>query len=153
MSDPMPFESTTPRFALPLLFAGQAQKEFFVNEALLRTDLLLQCAVEGRVPSPPTAPVAGQAWLVGAPAAGAFAGYEHAIAAWTEGGWRFFAPIAGMRVFDRSLRAFRLFVDGAWRSPGAVAAPAGGGTIDAKARATLTQVLERLAEAGILASS
>ncbi len=41
MSDPVQFEGATPRFALPLLFAGQAQKEFFVNEALLRADMVL----------------------------------------------------------------------------------------------------------------
>ena len=31
----------TPRWALPQLFAGQAQKEVFHNEALARIDMLL----------------------------------------------------------------------------------------------------------------
>ena len=33
MTDPISFASVTPRFGLPLLFAGQSQKEFYVNEA------------------------------------------------------------------------------------------------------------------------
>ena len=31
----------TPRWALPFLFAGQAQKEMFHNEALVRIDALV----------------------------------------------------------------------------------------------------------------
>lgn len=150
MSDPVPFESVTPRYALPMLFAGQAQKEVFVNEALLRTDLLLHCAVEARLTSPPAAPLPGQSWLVGPGAAGAFAGHEDKIAAWTQGGWRFLAPQPGLQVFDRSLGAFRLFVSGTWREPGSVAPPTGGTTIDVEARATLTKVLEKLVAAGLI---
>ena len=152
MSDPLPFESATPRFALPMLFAGQSQKEFFVNEALLRADLLLHCAVEGRLTSPPAAPSPGQAWLVGVAADGAFVGHEHEIAAWTDGGWRFLAPVEGLRVFDRSRGAFRIFIAGAWDEPASIAPPTGGATVDAQARATLTQVLEKLVAAGVLAA-
>ena len=151
MSDPLPFESVTPRFALPLLFAGQAQKEFFVNEALLRADLLLHCVVEEEVASPPAVAEPGQAWLVAAPASGAFDGHEHEIAAHTEGGWRFVAPRTGMRVFDRSQGVFRLF-SGSWRTAAAVAPPAGGAVVDTEARDTLMQVLERLVDAGIIAA-
>ena len=38
---------TTPRFALPFILPGQAQKELFHNEALARIDLALHPAVEG----------------------------------------------------------------------------------------------------------
>ncbi len=62
MSDPIVFETATAKFELPLLFAGQAQKEFFVNEALSRADLLLHCAIEGETAAPPPAPQAGQVW-------------------------------------------------------------------------------------------
>jgi hypothetical protein len=150
MSNPLPFESATPRFDLPMLFAGQSQKEFYVNEALLRTDLLLHCAVESRRTSPPTAPVPGQAWLVGENPTEAFAGHEHKIAAWTEGGWRFFAPRPGLRVFDLSLSAFHLFVSGAWQEPGSIAAPEGGSTVDTQARTAVAALISKLVSAGIL---
>ncbi|MET1113243.1 MAG: DUF2793 domain-containing protein, partial [Allosphingosinicella sp.] len=61
---------TTPRFALPFILPGQAQKELFHNEALVRIDLALHPAVEGPPASaPPPAPAAGECWIV-APAAG-----------------------------------------------------------------------------------
>jgi hypothetical protein len=37
----------TPRFGLPFILPGQAQKEHFHNEALLRVDAILSAAAEG----------------------------------------------------------------------------------------------------------
>ena len=53
MTDPVDFGSMTPRFELPLLFAAQAQKEFFVNEAHSLVDALLHPVVKGTTPTPP----------------------------------------------------------------------------------------------------
>lgn len=151
MSDPLLFDAATPRLALPLLFAGQAQKEFFVNEALLRADAAIQCAVEGEADVPPAAPQPGQAWLVGPAGSGAFDGHDRAIAAWTEDGWRFIAPAGGFRVFDRTRSCFRHFTE-EWEVAVAPAPPSGGTTIDAEARAALAQVVEKLMAAGIFAA-
>lgn len=150
MNDPLLFETQTSRYELPLLFAGQSQKEFFVNEALLRADLLLHCLVEGEVQEPPLAPLAGQAWLVGSSAEGAFEGRTDQIAGWCSGGWRFIEPRDGLRVFDRSSNSFRLF-SGAWRQPQAPAAPSGGEVVDSEARATLTSLLDILVQGGVVA--
>jgi hypothetical protein len=151
MSEPIQFESATPRFALPLLFAGQAQKEFFVNEAMLRADLLLHCVIEGETQTPPGEPAVGQAWLVGDPPAGAFAGHAHAIAGWTSNGWRFVPPREGLQVFDRSHQCFRLYAAG-WRLPASPAAPTGGTTVDVQARAAIAELVMGLVAAGVLAA-
>lgn len=162
----------TPRWALPLLFAGQAQKEIFHNEALARIDALLHGRAESAdLGSPPGAPVIGQCWIVAAGAADDWAGQAGAIALWTEGGWRFIAPRAGLRVAVAD-RNHALFHDGAeWRA-GAVrgdgvyveeervvgprlppiATPSGGSVIDAELRATVTDILAALRSHGLIES-
>lgn len=152
MSDPIAFDSTTPRLALPLLFAGQAQKEFTVNEALIRADLALHLTIEGEVAAPPSAPLAGQAWLVAPNPTGAFTGHASAIAGYTAGGWRFIAARAGLRAYDRSSASFRHFTD-SWQRCVAPATPNGGSTIDQEARAAIVSIVEKLMTAGILAAS
>jgi len=152
MSDPVTFDSATARLAFPLLFAGQAQKEFFVNEALIRADIVVQCVVEGEAGSPPAAPAAGQAWLVGDAPTGAFAGRAGAIAGWTGDGWRFVAPQVGYRVYDKASASFRHFTD-AWQLVTAPDGASGGTTIDVEARAALVRIIEKLVDAGVFAAS
>jgi hypothetical protein len=152
MTDPVSFENSTPRLALPLLFAGQAQKEFTVNEALLVADLAVQCSVEGEVAAPPAGAVPGQAWLVAASPSGAFAGHPAAIAGLTSAGWRFIDPKAGFRVYDKAAGCFRHYT-GSWRLCVVPATPTGGVTIDQPARDAIASILERLIDAGILAAS
>ena len=65
MSEPL-FDSRTPRLDLPLLFAGQSQKEGFVNEISARLDALLGLAIEGELAAAPPAALDGQSWLVAA---------------------------------------------------------------------------------------
>ncbi len=59
MPEPLNFADASPRFALPLLHSGQAQKELFVNEALMLSDALMHCLVCGEASSPPENPLAG----------------------------------------------------------------------------------------------
>jgi len=71
----------TPRFELPFIIPGQAQKELFHNEALTAIDLLLQAAVEGPVPTvPPALASPGQWWIVGLMATEAWTGKQNQLA-------------------------------------------------------------------------
>ncbi len=150
MTDPLSFSSVSPRFALPMLFAGQSQKETTVNEALLAVDVLLHSAIEAVIATPPTAPSNGQCWLVGSGATGAFAGQTDRIAAWSEGGWRFIAPREGMRAYDIAVATYRLYSGGTWRLVAAPAAPSGGTVIDSQARTAITAIITALRNTGLL---
>lgn len=149
MTDMITFASTTPRHGMPLLYVGQAQKEVTVNEAILACDFLIDRTIQGVASAPPASPGAGMMWLVGKDATGGFSGKSDHLAGWSEGGWRFFAPQEGMRVFDRSLSACRYYLQ-AWAVPVAPAAPSGGAMIDEEVRAALAQLCDALKSAGIL---
>jgi hypothetical protein len=149
MPDPISFTSATPRLGLPLLFAGQAQKEFHVNEAHARIDALLHAAIEGEADDPPAEPAAGECWLAGSAPTGAWDGHAGEIACFEAGTWIFIAPRDGMRLLDRSSGQLRLY-RGGWTAPAAPAAPSGGATVDAEARAAIADLVTVLSEAGIL---
>lgn len=160
------------RLGLPLLFAGQAQKELTHNEALTLLDLAVQPVVAGiGVNDPPAAPATGECWIVGPSPTGAWSGQAAAMAGWTAGGWRFLSPRAGWCVVDAGtgmtarfdaggwtqgvVRAGRVEVNGervvAARQP-AVATPSGGTTIDAEARETLAGILAAMRTHGLISS-
>jgi hypothetical protein len=149
MSDPITFESASPRLGLPLLFAGQAQKEAFVNEALSIIDGLAHGAVEGELASPPSTLADGQAWLIGSSASGAWTGHSGQIALRQSGQWIFVEPQDGMRLLNRSTGQDMRRAGNVWRAPSVPGAPSGGTVVDAEARATLTALLVALRQAGI----
>ena len=160
------------RLNLPLLQAGQAQKEYTHNEALTAIEALVQPVAQTLGDnSPPAAPVAGQCWIVGTAPTGAWAGQAGAVAMWSEGGWRFTPPFDGMTVWisDTELFAFRR--SGAWslgieRAAGvviggvqvvgpqqsAIAPPSGGSLIDTEARAGITAIILTLRAHGLIAT-
>lgn len=164
-------DEATARFALPLLAAGQAQKEVTHNEALARVDLALHAAVEAiGTNTPPAAPGEGTSWIVGVAPTGAWSGQAGAIAGWTAGGWRFIAPRTGTAVWSKAGGVPARFVDGTWREgvvaatrvevggvavvgaqQPAVAAPTGGSVVDAEARSALGSVLAALRAHGLIA--
>ncbi|WP_395329937.1 DUF2793 domain-containing protein [Novosphingobium sp. BL-8H] len=152
MTDPIAFDSITSRFALPLLYTGQAHKEAFVNEALIRTDVLLHCAVEGERATPPENSEDGRAWIVADSASGDWSGRDGTIACRAAGNWIFITPRDGMRVFDRSSGRDRLFF-GSWRKASAIPEPVGGSTVDGEARAAITNLVASLQAVGILPSA
>ena len=162
----------TPRWSLPLLAAGQAQKEMFHNEALTLIDALMHGRAESAdVNAPPEDPVPGTCWIVAAGAVGAWAGSTGKIACWTEGGWRFVSPRAGL-TFELADRGHGVRHDGdQWRDVAVradgvylddekvvgtrlppIAGPSAGATIDVEARATIAAILEAMREHGLIDS-
>ena len=145
---------TTARLALPLLAAGQAQKEITHNEALTLLDAALAPVVEGGMRDvPPVAPVVGQCWLVGASASGAWAGQSAALACWTSGGWRFVTLPQGASVVERVSGKRWLRAASSWFAAQLSTAPAGGAVIDAEARAAIAVLVTVLGNFGLVVAA
>ncbi len=164
--------SATPRLGLPFLSAGQAQKEFFHNEALQTIDAIVAAAVEEAPRAdPPSSPAIGACYIVANSPSGAWAGRSGSLAEFTSGGWRFIAPLEGMSAYVKSLDAWGTYRPGAWEigvvrgsslvldgqrvvgaRAAAIASPAGGTTADSEARATIDQILAALRGHGLIES-
>ena len=87
---------TTDNLGLPYITASQAQKHVTHNEAIRALDAIVQLSVLDRdVATPPASPNEGDRYIVAASATGAWAGMENRIAAWQDGVWMFYAPLAG----------------------------------------------------------
>ena len=158
------------RFALPYLSPGQAQKEWFHNEALQRIDMLVCAAVDGvSVNEPPPAPQPGDCFLLGDQPTASWAGQAGTLAGYSDGGWRFVAPAEGMRLLVRAtgetmvrrgggwesgiVRASEIQVDGVKvlgpRQP-ALAAPSAGAVVDSEARSAIAQIVAALQAHGLV---
>lgn len=151
MTDPISFTDVSPRFALPFLFAGQAQKEFFVNEAFARLDALLHPSVLGESDAPPADPVDGDCWIVGPAGEGEWAGRADCLACRQPGQWTYLTPRPGMRVFDSLAEQLVIYTD-TWRRCPTPPLPTGGATVDAEARDAIATLIEALKVAGIFAA-
>jgi hypothetical protein len=159
----------SPRFDLPFIVPGQAQKEIFHNEALLRIDAALQAAVESApVSEPPSDALPGECWLVGAAPSGAWNGKADQLAIWSEGGWRFIAPVTGMVAWNKADSLPLRWSGEGWtggevecaavhvagqkvvgeRQP-AVPTPSGGTVIDVEARAAIDALIATLLSHGL----
>ena len=163
--------SDTARWALPLLDAGQAQKEMTHNEAVTLLDLLAGASVVAVGTNvPPSSSVAGQCWVIGTAPTGAWAAQAQALVGWTAGGWRFLAPRDGLAVWSAADGCLAVFDGGQWRvgrvaatelfvggvrvvgaRQPAIALPAGGGTVDVQARAAIAALLTALTTHGLIA--
>lgn len=159
----------TNRFILPFIIPGQAQKELFHNEALVRVDVLLHAMAEdGPRDDPPEAPQPGQCWITGNEPEGDWDGQPNKIVTWTQGGWRFIAPVEGCGVWNKaaalplrwdgtqwvsSISAASIEIGGVQvlgnRQP-SISSPSGGTIIDAEARSAITGVIATLRSHGLI---
>ena len=162
----------SPRLTLPLLSAGQSQKEVLHNEALLTLDLLVPAVVEEgpRNDTPPT-PAPGSIYIVGASPTGEWAGQSLRLAGFSAAGWRFVSPVEGMEVWIKSSSLPGRYRHGAWeigasrsarlvidelqvvgsQAP-AIQAPTDGSTVDLQARAAIGSILDALRQHGLIAT-
>lgn len=141
----------TPRLDLPFLFPGQAQKEAFVNEALVRLDALVQPSVISETDSPPAEPVDGDAYIVGSGAGEAWTGYDGHLAIRAQSQWLFFAPSDAASVFDRSSEKVVFYRAGAgWTRAEAPEPVTGGAVQDIEARAAIASLAAALRIARII---
>lgn len=163
----------SPRLQLPLLSAGQAQKELTHNEALILLDSFCHgCCSGGPANVPPDTPELGLSYLCGTAPTGDWLGHAQDVACWTEGGWRFARSFDGLKVNDRATGHTWRFLGGQWLSgivmatevqingtkvlgpqQPSIPSVAGGAVIDLEARSVLAQVLAALREHGIIASA
>ena len=162
-------QDASPRFSLPFLLPGQAQKEHFHNEALLRLDALTGACVHAALAAPPANPGEGDTWIVAPPGEGAWVGRDHHLACWTGSGWRFIAPVEGLEVWNAGESLSWRWSQGTWKSGelhgsalyvgglkvvgtrgDAVPSPSGGTIIDAEARAAIDQIIVALMSHGLI---
>ena len=164
--------SGSARLGLPFLSAGQAQKEFFHNEALQTLDLLTAAAVEeGPRNDPPANPSLGACYIVGSSPNGEWATKSQCIAGYTSGGWRFIAPKDGMGAYVKASALSANYRAGAWElgslrgnslvvggsqvvgsRQAAISGPTGGATVDAECRSAINQILAALRQHGLIES-
>lgn len=160
----------TLRLALPLIAAGQTQKDVTHNEAVLALDRLVALVVVSRTLAAPPAspapgscyivPVAGVAawgqpagslmhwqgdagWIAAAPRDGqtALAADEGAMLV-HRGSWQANWPVAGLNIGGRAVLA---------ASPVTVSVPTGGANVDAQARSAIAEMIIALRQLGLLA--
>ena len=123
----------TPRLALPVIEAAQAQKHVTHNEALVLLDALTQLAVESRtLTAPPGSPADGACYIPAAGATGAWSGWDGQIALYSGGGWLKIVPVSGLKAWVKGERLTVTFEDGIWRDGIALTASGGRVTLRAK---------------------
>ena len=149
-----------------------AGRSIISHGALRLIDVAVAAAVEtvgGN--APPASPVDGQCFIVGIAPTGVWAGHASAIAGYAAGGWRFVAPIAGMRALDKVSGQTATYDAAAWvvgaikgaklelagsqvvgARLAAVANPGGGASVDAEARAAIVAILDRMRSHGLIAT-
>lgn len=115
---------------MPLLDAAQAQKHVTLNEALVRADVLgAGVAEDWGLVVPPGGPADGTAWIVGSGASGDWAGHDHEIALFLNGGWAFVTPWTGMSLWVASGSLRVTWTGSDWLDGQVAASPGGAATV------------------------
>jgi hypothetical protein len=123
----------TPRLALPVIEAAQAQKHVTHNQALVLLDALTQLAVESRTLSaPPASPIDGACYIPASGASGFWNGWDGQIALFSGGGWLRVLPVSGLKAWVKTERLTLTYEDSVWRDGVALTVHGGRVTLRAK---------------------
>jgi hypothetical protein len=146
----------TPRLALPLLAAGQSQKDVTHNDALLALDRLVALVVASRsAATPPASPMAGECHIVPAAGAAAWGHPAGTLMHWQGSAWLAQAPRDGQMALVAD-DAVVLMHAGGWQllrranASVAPALPSGGATVDSEARTAFAGLVAALQQQGLL---
>jgi hypothetical protein len=159
----------TPRLGLPLIAAGQSQKDVTHNEAVLALDRMVALAAVSRTQlAPPVTASPGEIQIVPAGGAAAWGHPEGSLAQWQGAGWQSQMPRNGQLALVEDEGLMLLYRNG-WQAlfpvlglqidgrtvlaapPVAISSPAGGTTVDVEARVVLNALLSALVDQGIIA--
>lgn len=107
--------SQTDNLSLPYIMPSQAQKHITHNEALLALDAIIHLSVTSRNQSTtPTAPSAGERYLVPDAATGDFSDQDGKIAAYQDGVFQFYTPQTGWLTYVEDEDIWLFYANGAW---------------------------------------
>lgn len=116
----------TANLQMPLLQQSQAQKHVTVNEALSLLDSIAQLTFESiSTATPPSSAIEGAGYGVPVGATDDWAGADGSIAIYSNGGWRFVAPLAGWKAFVKDEARAYLFDGTEWQCDAVVTSPNG----------------------------
>lgn len=112
---------TTIQWELPMLTAGQAQKEVTHNEALVAIDRLLHpSVVSRRLAEPDPSPKTGDCYIVNEQAIGEWLGKSNVLASFNGFGWTYTSPRQGCLAWVADERSLFVYDSGGWQAIGRI---------------------------------
>ncbi|MEL7400767.1 MAG: DUF2793 domain-containing protein, partial [Pseudomonadota bacterium] len=107
---------STDNLDLPYIVPNQEQKHVTHNEAIRALDAIVQLAVEtDELTEAPVNPTPGSRYIIADQPTGGWAGKQHQIAAFQDGGWHYFAPQQGWLAFVRARNELLAFNGQGWQ--------------------------------------
>lgn len=106
----------TPRLKLPYILQSQAQKEVTHAMSLNSLDALLQTSVESTTLTTPPVDSDGNLYIVGTGATGAWTAKDKQLAQFIGGGWVFYTPFEGLRVWDKQTAQPFVYKGSTWQN-------------------------------------
>lgn len=102
---------------LPYIMPAQAQKHVTHNEAIRALDALVQISLKSMFDNnPPLNPAQGERHLVGDDPTASWSGNADKIAAFQDGAWAFFQPVAGWVAWNETSNLLMVFDGGQWNA-------------------------------------